>query len=1495
MVVSRTPEMTAFAVHPLNNSRGVTNIGSHPDNDVVVHGSGIRPFHFMLDHRQKPYRIIILDPTADVCLGDIKLTGSDPKEVADLNQVSFGGFQLRVQEPAGGGLPENIGVVPVGVQTDMVPARLFASGQSSGLGLVTAGIPTAGAAAASLAAASPVPAAPTPAAASPEAQAPRAEEVILVQLPGASATVAVNETATYTLVVINGGDIVASFDIAAQGVPADWVEIVPARLNLFEGGRGTAEIRITPPRASSSLAKVYPIKINVTSSNYQGALATANATLEITPYYDFSVAALNPRNRSASYRAKSGNVTMNITNRGNSLAGYQVTAQDEDNLCQFSLPIDGQDLIKQAEVHVAAGETYPVPLVITPQKRSVVRLSGKSYNYTVTVGSLEDKETVRTVGASFTSKPLFGILSILIAVVSLLLAIYFIFKPEIKSFDVAKPIIRLGEPAQLIWKVSAFTTNLRIEGVEAPVSATTSQISVVPTVTATRYTLYASNFLSTLLRMGDLTSPSLTVLAIPPYPDIDTFFIDKTFVLEGDSLTVKWSTVNADEIYLTVEGVTETIKKEEASGARTFKIQRNTLVTLEARNKSGSVTRSTFVKFAKPSIHVVKFDVTPTQIIKGQKVTVSWEVEGDGIDQGQITIAPFTNPLPKKDSIIFYPEASMEFVLTVKNRDQEYIDLKSVGVGAAPVAPVINFLKVVPNELTIAGEVLVSWSVTGETTDIVLKNLDGVIKTGLPPEGFLNLPVGKTTSLMLIAYNQGLSAAASQDIVVATSKPVSVKILSISPSTPIRVGNSVTVQFEVRPLDASGKPSDPKTLGYPEVTGKVVVYNGLNRCQADDVGQGACVMKIERIGGDSLVATYNGDANYARTTSAAFTGLTVVAEPATWITTVSSKSVVVGQPVTISFLINPSNAAATVPVTGKVDVTVDGVKLCPTVDLSPSTVKDYPLAGAGSCPPVPFSTIGSKSVKFTFWNSDTYSTAAKTDDLVAVSPAPAVISLDGLSADTVVGQAFDIQVLAEVDKTGNGAGIPTGTVTIKDAVNTSDICTTTLSTQGRGTCRLTLRQAGSPRNLQVQYSGNGNFTVVPFSAVHNVLPSSTKTVITSVYPASGSTEVGQPALVNFTVSPTNGAGVPTGLVQVNLCSGAATLSNGSGSCTISPLLNSGTNFITATYLGDSNFSASPASNSFPYDVKRATTTVGVSVIGGATPTYKPVAMSFTVGYAPTLVPSTSIGSVVVYASTGESCTVTAYIPTDLDTHTCSISFTTEGPRSISAKFFGNQDYGDSVTSGTVTHNVLRSVAINLTLDRFSSLVYQNVYFNTTFSYTGSVAPTGRVEVTADTGEKCEFTMPGAASCPIPFQSAGSRSKFTLYYDGDSVFAGNTLVYTYSLTINRGDSTITNIYYFPNSPKIGNTVTFTFQVISTNTDPPSFNGNVYVTASTGEKCTYGGSDSIPLATNGTGACQIVFTHSGLITMTLVYQDIRDTYGNPIQLNDSSLIYVLNVNP
>ena len=189
-----------------------------------------------------------------------------------------------------------------------------------------------------------------------------------------------------------------------------------------------------------------------------------------------------------------------------------------------------------------------------------------------------------------------------------------------------------------------------------------------------------------------------------------------------------------------------------------------------------------------------------------------------------------------------------------------------------------------------------------------------------------------------------------------------------------------------------------------------------------------------------------------------------------------------------------------------------------------------------------------------------------------------------ITADTpdpsVTGQAYT--VTANVVPIPPGMGTPTGTITVSDG--TGGTCVITLPA---ASCVLTSTTAGA-KTLTATYSGDANFNGSTSAGVpHTVNKADTTAAIISDAP--DPSVVGQGVTVTYTVSVTSpGSGTPTGNVLVtdgvNSCTGTVA----AGQCVIA-LFTPGVRTLTATYQGDANYNASPASPGAGHQVNKADT------------------------------------------------------------------------------------------------------------------------------------------------------------------------------------------------------------------------------------------------------------------------------------------------------------------
>jgi pSer/pThr/pTyr-binding forkhead associated (FHA) protein len=241
----------------LDPAKGVANIGRHPDNDIVIDSPGVAAFHAVLDHRQKPYHIMLLAEEGDIRLKGQRLAANVFQPLEDWDTIEIDGYAIILLEGEGAPVrpvpvpPPPLAPAPVGVEVpvpdmpDLAPEGLAAA-----------------------------------AAAAPD----HIDPLILTDISAREWVVDVDQTISFQVSVTNGGDIVAAFDLRLEGIDADWVSITSPHFNLYEGAHANIAITVTPPRMSSSLAGVHPLAVVVTSPNYPGRFSRLRATLSIYPY-----------------------------------------------------------------------------------------------------------------------------------------------------------------------------------------------------------------------------------------------------------------------------------------------------------------------------------------------------------------------------------------------------------------------------------------------------------------------------------------------------------------------------------------------------------------------------------------------------------------------------------------------------------------------------------------------------------------------------------------------------------------------------------------------------------------------------------------------------------------------------------------------------------------------------------------------------------------------------------------------------------------------------------------------------------------------------------------------------------------------------------------------------------------------------------------------------------------------------------------------------------
>jgi len=780
--------------YDLDPEKGVTNIGHHPENDIVIDGSGVASFHAVIDHRQRPYHIVLLSEEGETTLGGQRLATNVSTGLRDWDAIEVNGYTLILLEG------------------ETVPA-LPSSPESLPRLEEEAASPTPETMAAPLLLQKPAGLAALP----PD----QADDLIVTEFPDREWTVAVEQTVACQVAIINGGGIVARFDVRVEGLDQSWVTVSPPQVNLNEGERATVTVSITPPRLPTSRAGVHPLAVVVTSPNYPGRMSRMGVTLIVTPYYEFAVGELSPKQQKVSWRRRSGEAVIPITNKGNSETPFRLEGEDDEGGCRFEFQVSAEEvsLVRQAELRLPPGKDFSVPVRITPLSRRLVALRKRVYSFTVTTTMLEGAQTPRSVMGQLKSAPLIG--PGLLALITLCLAALVVFllrpnpEPGLEASITATS--RPNEKLTLSYDASRFTDSSQ-EGVlnslnalflkltleykardgEWQILRTPSEltrpmgaVAHIPPASGW-YRLRAENWLSALLALLKGTSREVAVYVTPIEPRIK-FESDAegNTVLVGQPVTLYWEVSDAQTLRLEYSGIKETLQDAELeSGQRPFVLDKDTTFTLVAGNSSWpqEVQKSLPLKVLMPTPVIVRFDVNPQTITQGESVSINWEVTG----ADSVRIEPLgREDLPQGD-IGDQPGENTDYQLTAYKGDATNRAARVVYVNTpvpthtptpTPAAPEIQLFEVTPKEVVLGDnqEVRLAWSVTGETTNIEITAPDLKL-SGLEAQDSINVTVDETTLFVLTAYNGELSRSTPAEVRVLEPTPTVTPMPTLTPT-----------------------------------------------------------------------------------------------------------------------------------------------------------------------------------------------------------------------------------------------------------------------------------------------------------------------------------------------------------------------------------------------------------------------------------------------------------------------------------------------------------------------------------------------------------------------------------------------------------------------------------------------------------------------------------------------------------------------------------------
>jgi hypothetical protein len=378
---------------------------------------------------------------------------------------------------------------------------------------------------------------------------------------------------------------------------------------------------------------------------------------------------------------------------------------------------------------------------------------------------------------------------------------------------------------------------------------------------------------------------------------------------------------------------------------------------------------------------------------------------------------------------------------------------------------------------------------------------------------------------------------------------------------------------------------------------------------------------------------------------------------------------------------------------------------------------------------------------------DTNFVSATSDALsLQVSPAATSTAVIASPSPSVFGQP--VSFTATVSAVAASAGIPSGTVQFYvDNV----LVGTPVSLNGAGvaTSGAVSNLTVGPHSIDAWYSGDPDFLISSDNVVHTIDQGASSTAVTSTPNPS---VFGDTVTIAATVSAAApAAGTPTGIVEFfdgGTSLGSASLTDGVATLNTSTLT-VGTHPITATYVGDTNFTTS-SSTSLDQVVNGASQSITFGVLADKTYGDAPFGVSA----------SASSGLPVGFSSqTPAVCSVTGATVSLLGVGQCTIRAAQSGNAIWAAATPVDQSFTvakASSTTGIVSHSpnpsvVGQSYAVTWLVDTVPA---------------GAGTPTGTVTVSDGTSQ-CSAAV-STGSCSLASTSAGPKT-LTASYAGDSEY------------------------------------------------------------------------------------------------------------------------------
>ncbi|MCQ8187932.1 Ig-like domain repeat protein [Streptomyces rugosispiralis] len=516
----------------------------------------------------------------------------------------------------------------------------------------------------------------------------------------------------------------------------------------------------------------------------------------------------------------------------------------------------------------------------------------------------------------------------------------------------------------------------------------------------------------------------------------------------------------------------------------------------------------------------------------------------------------------------------------------------------------------------------------------------------------------------------------------------------------------------------------------------------------------------------TITATYDGDADFRTSLG---TGTQTVGRASTTVAVSDLPDPsVTGRPVTFLTRVAPVAPGAGAP-TGIV-----------TYDFGDGTqAVDVPVAdGVATAVHTYATAAGSPYTVTATYGGNAHFIGSVTTETHLVQRALSATTVNSPPNPSVTGQP--VTVTAAIAAVAPGAGTPTGTVAFDFGDGTGAVTAPVTGGVATTTHAYTTR-TGSPYTVTATYNGDTDYAASTGTDTQTVSRAATTTTVVS---APDPSATGQSVTLTATVgSLSPGAGTPTGTVTFSFGDGTGNstvaLSGGVATVNHTYTTRTGSPFsITATYNGDTNFSASSGTDTQTINNKAATTTTVIS-----TPDPSVVGQPVTIRATVPSASGTPVGAVTFLFGDGTS-TAVGILSGGVATVTHTYTTTTGSPFTITAGYNGTENFATSSGTDSQTVNMAATTTAVVSSPN-PSLVSDPVTVTATVSPVapGTGTPTGTVTLAITDRTPVVVTLVnGTASATFNPLQKGTHTV-TANYNGDINFASSSAAITQ--TVNTG--------------------------------------------------------------------------------------------------------------